>query len=72
MGVTLAVLSASWKNPCWNEKLIKNFRACFKTLAWFLRISTGILPGPRLLLWVRFFMSFSISVSWTELIKKWI
>ena len=63
MGVTLAVLSASRKTPYWNERFIKNVTGCFKSLAWFLRILTGMLHGPKLLLWLRFFMSFSTSVS---------
>ena len=46
MSSTLAVLSASGKTPCWNEKFIKNARGCFKSLAWFLRVLTG----PKLLL----------------------
>ena len=62
MGVTLAVLSASRETPCWNKRFIKNARGCFKSLAWFFRILTGMLHGPKLL-WLRFFMSFSISGS---------
>ena len=70
MGATLADLSASGKTPCRNERFIKNARGCFKSLAWFLRILTGILHGPKLLLWLRFFMSLSVSVSLTLLIKN--
>ena len=69
MVVTLAVLSASRKTPGWNERFINNVRGCFKSLTWFFRISTGMLHGPKLLLWLRFLMSFSISVSLTGLIK---
>ena len=56
MGLTLAVLKAFWKTTC------KNARGCFKSLPWFLKILTGILREPKLLLWLRFVMSFSISV----------
>ena len=68
MGATLAVLSASKKTPCWNERFIKYARGCY--MAWFLRILTGMSHGPNLLLWLRFFMSFSISVSLTGLTKN--
>ena len=68
MGATLAVLNASKKTPCWNERFIKYARGCY--MAWFLRILTGMSHGPKLLLWLRFFMSFSISVSLTGLTKN--
>ena len=70
MGVTLAVSSASGKTPCWNGRFIKNGRGYFKSLEWFFRLLTGILHGPKLLLWLRYFTSFSISVSLKELIKN--
>ena len=70
MVVTVAFLGASGKTACWNERFIKNGRGCFKSLAWFLRILTGMPHGPKLLLWLRFFMSFSISVSLTGLINN--
>ena len=70
MGVTLAVLIASGKTPSWNERFLKNARGCFKSLTWFFKILTGMLHGPKILLWLRFFMSFSISFSLTGLIKN--
>ena len=70
IGVTLAVLSASGNIPCWNERLIKYVKGCFKTLTWFFRILIGMLHGPRLLFWLRLFINFSISVYWTKLMKN--
>ena len=70
MGATLADLSASGKIPYWNERFIKNARGCFKSSAWFLIILTRMLHEPKRLLWLRFFVSFSISVSLIGLIKN--
>ena len=56
--------------PCWNERFIKYVKGCFKTSTWFYRILTWMLYGPRLLFWLRLFISFSISDSWTGLMKN--
>ena len=66
MGITLPVLSASGKTHCWNERFLKNARGC----TWFLIILTGMLHGPKLLLWLSLFIMLSISVSLTVLIKN--
>ena len=70
IGVTIAVLSASGNIPYWNERFIKYVKGCFKMSTWLFRILTGMLYGWRLLFWLRLFINFSISDSWTKLMKN--
>ena len=70
MGLTLAVSRASGNKPCWNERFIKYFQGCFKMSSWFCRVLTGMLHGPRLAFWSRLFINFSISDTWTGLMKN--
>ena len=67
--VTLAFLSASGNIPCWNERLTKYVKGCFKTSKYFYRILTGMLHGPGLVLCLRLSINFLISDSWTGLMK---
>ena len=65
--ITLAVLSASGNMACWNERYI-HVKGCFRTSTWFCRILAGMLHG--LLFLLRLFINFSISDSWTGLLKN--
>ena len=56
----------------WKQALLKwkkYAKGCFKTSAWFFRTLTEILHGERLLFWLELFINFSISDSWTGLMK---
>ena len=59
-----------WKYTCWNERFTKYAKGCFKTSTWLCRIFKGMLRGPRLLFWLGLFIDFSISDSWTGLMKN--
>ena len=59
-----------WKYTLLKWKIFQYVKGCFKTSTCFCRILTRMLQGPRLLFWLKLFISFSISDSRTGLMKN--